>query len=131
MITSIEQITDELLRNGLPLAWLQSKAAALGLVFTQQPALSGLEYRAPLTDSFAKFMFGVYRLLRFGKRFLRPIGAGRRPVKGGWSEPINEWIDDSVFDRWRDVAQYRPQNLAAWAANKNVDPGAQRGDIRA
>jgi hypothetical protein len=36
-----------------------------------------------------------------------------------------------VFDRWRADATYRPPNLAAWAAEKKVDPAKLAGAVLA
>jgi hypothetical protein len=33
---------------------------------------------------------------------------------------INESIDASVFERWREDEAYRPKNLADWAETKGV-----------
>jgi hypothetical protein len=44
---------------------------------------------------------------------------------------INETIDGSVFDRWRTDASYRPDNLVAWAAAKQVDPAKLSGAVMA
>ena len=112
----------------LPLAWIQRKAEALGLAFTQRLATDGTEYAAPYTDSYAAFLKGGYRWV--SSRFLRPIGAGARKVKGGRSTPIEEWVDASVFDRMRADAAYRPANLLECARRRGVDPLAQRGDLR-
>jgi uncharacterized protein (DUF2235 family) len=91
----------------LPMAWLQGKAAQLGLQFKNQVQLDGTEIAQVPTDSFAQFLKGAYRAIRLGKRFFRPIGRGVQKVTGGTSTPINEVIDGSVFDRWRKYSEYR------------------------
>ena len=63
-------------------------------------------------------------------RFLRPIGADARKVKGGRSTPIEEWVDASVFEKMRADASYRPANLVDCARRRGVDPLAHRGDLR-
>lgn len=118
---------DDALRK-LPLAWIQRKAEALGLAFTQRITTDGHEHAAPYTDSYAAFLKGGYRWV--SSRFLRPIGAEARKVQGGRSTPIEEWVDGSVFEKMRADASYRPQNLLECAHRRGVDPLAQRGDLR-
>jgi hypothetical protein len=36
-----------------------------------------------------------------------------------------------VFDRWREVGDYRPANLAAWAQGHGTDVAELRGSRRA
>ncbi len=119
---------DDRLRD-LPLAWIQSKAEALGLAFTQRVRLSGAEFSAPATDSYANFMKGLYR--KVSSRFLRPIGAPARKVKGGSSTPMDEWIDASVFEKWHADPKYRPANLQEFLRRRGFDPARVRGDLRA
>jgi hypothetical protein len=33
----------------------------------------------------------------------------------GWSFPVNEYIDASVFRRWVDVDDYKPKNVLEWS----------------
>jgi hypothetical protein len=115
----------------IPLAWLQDKALACGLKFRNQVTLSGDEILCAPRDSYKEFMKGVYRAVRLGKRFYRPIGAPERPVKGGTSKSVNEWIDASVFERYRRVGEYRPHNLELWAQEKGVQLSSISGDQRA
>jgi uncharacterized protein (DUF2235 family) len=107
----------------VPLAWLQRKAMDCGLSFGTQVPLRGDEHKVEPVDSYAQFLHGIYKWLRLGKRYYRPIGAGPRKVKGGLSVPINETIDESVFRRWRNVDRYRPANLANWAKARGLDVG--------
>ena len=118
----------DVLRN-LPLAWIQGKADALGLAFTQRIALHGNEFSARATDSYAAFMKGAYRAV--SSRFQRPIGAPARKVKGGSSTPLDEWIDASVFEKWRADPAYRPANLREFLQRRGLDPAQIRGDLRA
>jgi hypothetical protein len=115
----------------LPCAWLQARAAALGLGFTGSIHLDGSEYTGPFRDSYAEFMGGIYKFLRLGKRFHRTIGLRNRKVRSGWSNPINEWIDASVFQRYQADAGYRPVNLQDWARRRGVDLASHRGATRA
>jgi hypothetical protein len=89
-------------------------------------------YAAKPVDSYAKFMGGAFRLVTLGRRFYRPIGIERKAVKGGWSYPVNEWIDASVFERCRRDPEYRPPNLIEWQARRGL-PAVERivGEQRA
>ncbi|GBE09140.1 hypothetical protein BMS3Abin11_02271 [bacterium BMS3Abin11] len=115
----------------LPLQWLQKKAIQAGLNFRQTIQLSGNELLDTPVDSYAEFLKGFYRVLKFGKRFYRKIGCGREEVTGGWIEPHLETIDSSVFDKWRANAEYRPVNLVIWAKKMNIDPQMIHGTMHA
>lgn len=115
----------------IPLAWLQQKADACGLKFSKMLTCTGNEFRTVPIDSYGQFLGGAYKFLRLGSRFLRPIGAGKREVKGGWADPINETIDDSVFRRAQAFQDYRPGNLVDWAKRKGVDLMTQQGECKA
>ncbi|HSX58930.1 MAG TPA: DUF2235 domain-containing protein [Tahibacter sp.] len=104
-----------------PLAWLQRKAAGLGLAFDTTFAPTDADFDIEPVDSYAKFMRGLYRVIRFGRRFYRPIGADERVVRNGRSMPINEFIDASVFRRCQAKPEYRPDNLVEWAKRRGVD----------
>ena len=58
------------------------------------------DHLAKITDSFAEFMFGVYKVFRRGQRYYRPFGKG-----------VKETVDESVGKRWQEVAEYRPPSL--------------------
>jgi len=116
----------------LPLKWIMDKAAACGLRFSRQIEIDGDERDFPIEDSYAKFAFGVYRALKFGHRFYRPIGESTKNLpNGGTITPINETIDSSVFERWRVVQGYRPENLRRWGVRYGVDPATKFTSIRA
>jgi uncharacterized protein (DUF2235 family) len=106
----------------IPLGWLQRKAAAVGLQFRYPLKLTGTEHRGDVVDSFAQFMKGVYRIIRFGRRFYREVGLDRIDVSKGWIVPHYETIDASVFRKWADDADYRPKNIAEWADRLGIDP---------
>lgn len=116
------------LRN-LPLAWIQDKAAALGLAFSERSRPGGRDYTGACVDSYAAFLKGGYRWV--SSRFLRPIGASARKVKGGLSTPIEEWVDASVFEKMRADATYRPGNVLDFARRRGIDPLQVQGDLRA
>jgi hypothetical protein len=105
------------------------KAAGLGLVFRDQVSIDVSQVAPPVTDSYREFAWGLYRFV--SRPFYRPVGLA--PDKGTEATTlrINETIDGSVFDRWRADADYRPPNLAAWAKEKNVDPGKLAGAVGA
>ena len=92
----------------LPLAWLQGKAAGAGLAFKQAfVPLPHAETGVP-NDSYKQFMYGLYKVLK--KPFQRSIGGG-----------VNETVDDSIWQKWRETADYRPQPLATAIAGGVVD----------
>lgn len=113
------------LRNP-PLIWLQEKAQSLGLRFSHRFALSGGEANAVPAKSYEEFMHGLYRIAMLGRRTYRTIGGGATKVKGGWSVPINETIDSSVFD-WCRQHRQMPKNLTDWAQRKSKNAGSLAG----
>jgi uncharacterized protein (DUF2235 family) len=99
----------------LPLAWMMQKAADHGLIFQKQLMLDGNEWSGTVSDSYAEFLGGIYRIAKLGRRFHRSLGIGPREVGPGLVQTtINETIDSSVFRRWQADAVYRPQSLARW-----------------
>lgn len=121
-----------------PLRWLAEMAVKHGLEFTkglvaanqQQPgnplpceaavpaefALDGNEFMAPVRDSYAEFMFGLYSAARWilGGRYYRPM-----LVHG-----VNEMVDVSASLKWAKDPSYRPHNFAyAGRADVNGDGG--------
>jgi len=93
---------NDLLVN-LPLAWMQQKAQACGLGFRSTVRVDPLrDPLAPIADSYGDFAFGLYKLLKRGKRHIRLFGTG-----------VNETVDDSVWRRWDSLSDYRPQTVAA------------------
>jgi len=121
--------------NGLlaqiPLRWLMGKASQHGLVFKQAIDIDGDEGRAQVNDSFAKMAGGLYRACKLGRRFYRTVGAPETTVGDQTTSVINETIDGSVFDRWRDDPTYRPKNLEAWGAASGIDVASLRDAVRA
>jgi len=114
----------------IPLAWMLEKATAAGLRFKRELTLKGDEHLGEPVDSYARFLGGLYRVVKFGRRHYRTIARPRVPTKKrpGWSYSINETIDASVFDRWRSIPSYRPRNLAEWAKRHNVKLEDLKGD---
>ena len=115
----------------LPLAWLMQKAGDLGLDFRAKVQPAGHERFGAISDSYASFLFGLYRIAKLGRRFHRQIDAPPVRVDGGTVASVNETIDASVFDRWRKQPSYRPPGLLHWAKRIGVDPGALRGAVEA
>jgi uncharacterized protein (DUF2235 family) len=114
--------------NRLPLAWLQSKAESLGLHFSETIALAGDEHMSAPVDSYGRFLLHAYQILTLGRRYWRPIGVPFNRVNKGWSFPVNEYIDASVFCRCADVPGYRPKNLLDWCDRMHRQPGIALGD---
>ncbi|HEX7817035.1 DUF2235 domain-containing protein [Dyella sp.] len=112
---------DDGMLSQLPLNWLMQKARLHGLTFKSSISLDGSEIDSPIHDSFAEMAHGLYKLSKLGQPYYRPLGAP--PVIAGDRQTtvINETIDASVFKRWRDIADYRPANLQAWATAHGVD----------
>jgi uncharacterized protein (DUF2235 family) len=113
----------------LPFKWLERKAAARGLAFKDEFATDENADTAPISDSFAEFMWGWYRLCRLGRPYYRRIGLPPQN-EGPGVTTINETIDASVFARWRADKTYRPPRLSSWAKLKNIDIDKITGSVR-
>jgi uncharacterized protein (DUF2235 family) len=83
----------------LALRWLQDMAEEAGLALQSRAEVVPQYALWPISDSFAGFMFGIYRF--FKKRYHRAFGTG-----------VNEVVDESVWQRWRADPAYRPPSLA-------------------
>ena len=114
----------------LPLQWLESKAARLGLMFKGLFAAEENATTAKISDSFAEFAGGWYRAAKLWIPYHRPIGVPPKDEGEGVTN-INETIDSSVFVRWRADKKNRPRGLRNWAKLKNVDPGEITSSVRA
>jgi uncharacterized protein (DUF2235 family) len=121
---------DDLLAE-VPLCWLMSKATEHGLEFKHSVVIDGNVNACAIQDSYAEMAHGLYKAVTFGKQHYRPIGA--EPVDTGDAviTTINETIDGSVFDRWRNDKTYRPKNLSEWAGRRSVDPSKLNQSVRA
>ena len=115
----------------ISLKWLMNKAIAHGLVFNDKVEIDGDENTCPIRDSYAEMGGGFYKALTFGNTFYRPIGAEPIDTGDAVTTTINETIDATVFDRWRNNGAYRPQNLSDWANRRNVDPSTLTESVRA
>lgn len=104
----------------VPLRWIISKAERLGFAFRQEVELDPDQHIARIRDSHREFMRGVYRLA--SRRYFRTVGQDPYVDDRGSHSVVNETIDASVFERWRENPQYRPQNVGDWARRNGVNP---------
>lgn len=97
----------------LPLAWMMQKAAAAGLALRPFEVADDA-HRAPYTDSFKKFLGGAYALASgiFKKGDGRHHRAFLGPKQKDGSIAVNVTVHDSVWRRWNEDVNYRPQTLA-------------------
>lgn len=112
-----------------PLRWIMKKASLFGLTFRNDVDIDGDILKAPINDSYKEFMRGAYA--KISKPFFRTIGENPDVRDDGTHTNVNETIDQSVFERWRTMPTYRPQNLREWAARKKVDPAMLSNSVRA
>jgi len=115
----------------IPLKWLMQKAQQNGLVCKETVNIDGDESQAPVHDSFGEMLGGLYKFCKLGRPYYRAIGAAPEQIGDATTTMINETIDSTVFDRWRNDAGYRPLNLVAWAKNHGVDVASLHDSIRA
>lgn len=87
------------------LRWIQQRAEGCGLEMKALAPVAANAHLAPINDSFKEFMFGVYALLRAGKRHHRPIGTA-----------VEEHVDDTVLARRDKDPSYRPPGLEDYLA---------------
>jgi hypothetical protein len=123
----------------IAMAWLAEMAQRAGLVMNSRSVAQPEAFRGAITDSFAQFAFGLYKLVKGGKKFVRTIQAARvrkevHEERGGkkrmgWVETVNKTVDGSVFERFRADPSYRPPALMAWAKQANIAPAALRGAV--
>jgi uncharacterized protein (DUF2235 family) len=112
------------------LKWMMHNATSLGLRFKSDVDVDPDVYAAGVRDSYGEFGYGFYK--RVFKPLYREIGAPPRESSDGWYvKTMNETIDGSVFDRWRQDASYRPRNVADWAKRVSVDPATITNSVRA
>ena len=103
----------------IPLRWLMKKASLHGLAFRNDVDLDGDELKAPITDSYRTFMYGIYHW--FSRPYYRPLAESPKVAKDGTEKTVNETIDASVFARWNNDRNYRPPNLVEWANRQQVN----------
>jgi uncharacterized protein (DUF2235 family) len=113
----------------LPLKWLMGKAAATGLLFTDQVVVDTAQAVPPIRDSYREFADGFFHFL--SRPFYRPVGSPPEVGTDATTSRINETIDGSVFERWRLDKSYRPPNIVEWAKRTSIDPASLNGAIMA
>lgn len=114
----------------IPLKWIMKKAISHGLEFRRDVVIDHDAYAATIADSYADFAFGIYRFV--SSRYYRPIGCTpKNAAAPKICININETIDVSVFERWRNDASYRPPNIVQWAKANNIDVATLKQSVRA
>jgi uncharacterized protein (DUF2235 family) len=113
----------------LPLKWLMEKAAANGLMFTDQVDIDTLQSVPPIRDSYREFAGGFLHFLT--RPFYRPVGPPPEAGTEATTSRINETIDGSVFKRWQVDKSYRPPNIVEWAKRVSIDPASLTGAVMA
>ncbi|WP_082469971.1 DUF2235 domain-containing protein [Methylobacterium sp. Leaf86] len=112
-----------------PLQWLMGKAVLHGLAFRAGFETDPVDPKAPIADSYANFT--PWWLRHVSKPFYRPVGPPPSVGTKLTTSRINETIDGSVFERWRENPGYRPPGLKAWADRLRIDPASLREPVRA
>lgn len=110
-----------------PLRWILGKAKRLGFEFRQDVEVDPDQHVALIQDSHREFMRGAYRLA--SRRFYRPVGQMPYVDDRGSHSVVNETIDASVFERWRENPNYRPKNIVDWATRSGADPEQTRTSV--
>ena len=105
-----------------PLAWIVEKAAALGLRISAAVDQDAEPWKYPVADSFRQFAYHLYQATRAFFPHYRTVGAADAHKGTKTTETVNETIDSSVFERWRQDSRYRPRNLARWAESHRINP---------
>jgi hypothetical protein len=82
----------------LALRWIQDVAESAGLVLKKKVQPGPRDHLGPIDRSYQTFLFGIYRW--FSKPHERVFGHG-----------VNEVVDPSVWQRWREDPAYRPYTL--------------------
>ena len=114
----------------LPLKWILSKASAHGLSFKRNIEIDAEASSSPIFDAFADAYYGAFKVASLGLRHWRAIGRTPEKRSSTTIHTINETIDKSVFERWRNDSQYRPKNLDDWAKNRSIDIAGLRTSVK-
>jgi uncharacterized protein (DUF2235 family) len=114
-----------------PLAWIQQKAHDCGLAFRSETVVTDDDFGLNPIDSYSQFLGGFWKIMTFGKRYIRWVMSdpvekvahwkGKIKVQAGQVKTVNERIDASVFLRCKRYPEYRPENLKKWASRKGID----------
>ena len=99
----------------LALNWIQQKAMDAGLAMRSIYDVKPEDIKAPIHDSFATFMFGLYRIIKLNHRFVRTFG-----------KTVGEVISDTVRARHAlDLTPpYNPPvlaNVPGWTNSSDPD----------
>ncbi len=90
--------------SNIPYKWIASKAKNCDLKFKKDIECKEDDFLAPIHDSYSKFLFGIYKLVKH--RYYRPLGSG-----------VNEVIDGSVWKRLKYDPNYNPPSLSRYSKN--------------
>lgn len=87
--------------SDITLAWMQKMSASAGLVIdpAEIPAISNVNWMAPISDSYRDFLGGAYS--KTHTPYYRPL----QLIQGG-----NETLDQTVLNRRQAGTTYTPQN---------------------
>ncbi len=113
----------------IPLRWLMGKASSHGLAFRADVEIETKAFLAPIEDTFSDFLKGAYKYV--ANRNYRGIQRPPEVRAKTTVHTLNETIDVSVFERWRDDADYRPRNLVDWERRFDVDVATLTASVRA
>ncbi|MBS0367089.1 MAG: DUF2235 domain-containing protein [Proteobacteria bacterium] len=99
----------------LALRWMEDCAQGAGLALKSVCEVEPQDIRAPIDDSFAHFMHGLYRLFKLNRRYIRTYG-----------RTVGEVISDTVRERYAlDLSPpYRPpvlKDVPDWTGPKDPD----------
>lgn len=102
---------------GIALAWMLDKARDAQLKLKPFSPVPEAFMTMP-TDSFKAFAYGLYSWLK--GIFKKGDGRAYRPysVRQGQSQEVNVTFDESIADKWKQQAAYRPPTLV----NAGIDP---------
>jgi uncharacterized protein (DUF2235 family) len=115
----------------VPLNWIMRKAASHRLAFRQELDVDARVNTSPIEDSFGKFLGGAYKAIKLGRPYYRQIACAPEERTITIVHTINESIDLSVFNRWREDKSYRPENLVRWAEAHGVKVENLHSAVRA
>ena len=82
----------------LALRWMQDKAELRGLKFRAKAQVEPEYCRGAIENSYGHFVLGFYKWV--SRSYTRSFG-----------KSVNETIDTSVWERWKQMSEYRPGSL--------------------
>jgi len=104
-----------------PLKWIYDKSVKCGLAFRCAFEITDEDYKTKPVDSYALFLGGLWKVLTFGRRYIRWVQSDPVLKAKGRVRTVNERIDWSIFERWKRDTTYRPASLREWAGRKKLD----------